>query len=75
MSLPAGGIVTLTPETGYGCDIRVTAVGKRWGRYPAFTFGTDDPARAARGPLEAAKEEFEECSRKWKAWAKLEELP
>ncbi len=27
------------------------------------------------GSLEAAKEEFEECWRKWKAWAKLEEVP
>jgi hypothetical protein len=26
------------------------------------------------GSLEAAKEEFEECWRKWKAWAKLEEV-
>ena len=31
---------------------------------------TDDRA----GSLEAAKEEFEECWRKWKAWAKLEEV-
>jgi hypothetical protein len=27
------------------------------------------------GSLEAAKEQFEECWRKWKAWAKLEEVP
>ena len=27
------------------------------------------------GSLEAAKEEFEACWRKWKAWAKLEEVP
>jgi hypothetical protein len=27
------------------------------------------------GSLEAAKEEFEECWRRWKAWAKLEEVP
>ena len=27
------------------------------------------------GSLEAAKKEFEECWRKWKAWAKLEEVP
>jgi hypothetical protein len=27
------------------------------------------------GSLKAAKEEFEECWRKWKAWAKLEEVP
>ena len=27
------------------------------------------------GSLEAAKEEFEEFWRKWKAWAKLEEVP
>ena len=26
------------------------------------------------GSLEAAKEEFEECWRKWKAWAKLEKV-
>ena len=27
------------------------------------------------GSLEAAKKEFGECWRKWKAWAKLEEVP
>jgi hypothetical protein len=35
-----------------------------------------EPAhQQSAGSLEAAKEEFEECWRKWKAWAGLEELP
>jgi hypothetical protein len=35
------------------------------------TLRTDNRA----GSLEAAKEEFAECWRKWKAWAELEEVP
>ena len=42
-----------------------------WALHFPGTLRTDNRA----GSLEAAKEEFEECWRKWKAWAKLEEVP